>query len=62
MVEGGASDDFREVKTLLYRRPELLHHILAINAMAVVEYLNAQIAAAISGWLTKTVASPSPGR
>jgi uroporphyrinogen decarboxylase len=45
MVEGGGSDDFREVKTLLYRRPELLHHILATNAAAVTEYLNAQIAA-----------------
>ena len=45
MIEGGGSEDFREVKTLLYRRPELLHHILATNAVAVVEYLNAQIAA-----------------
>ena len=45
MVEGGGSDDFRQVKTLLYRRPELLHHILAVNAPAVAEYLNAQIAA-----------------
>jgi len=45
MVEGGGSDDFRALKTLLYRRPELLHHILAVNATAVSEYLNAQIAA-----------------
>jgi len=45
MVEGGGSDDFRHVKTLLYSRPDLLHHILAVNADAVIAYLNAQIAA-----------------
>ncbi len=45
MVEGGGSDDFRHVKTLLYARPDLLHHILAVNAAAVTAYLNAQIAA-----------------
>ncbi|HSD61977.1 MAG TPA: uroporphyrinogen decarboxylase [Burkholderiales bacterium] len=43
MVEGGGSDDFRQVKTMLYNRPELLHHILGINARAVTDYLNAQI-------------------
>jgi len=43
MVEGGGSDDFRRVKTLLYARPELLHRILAVNAEAVTAYLNAQI-------------------
>jgi len=45
MVEGGGSDDFRLIKTMLYRRPDLLHRILAINAAAVAEYLNAQIEA-----------------
>jgi uroporphyrinogen decarboxylase len=45
MVEGGGSDDFRHVKSLLYSRPDLLHHILATNAAAVTAYLNAQIAA-----------------
>ena len=45
MVEGGGSDDFRRVKSLLYGRPDLLHRILAVNARAVTEYLNAQIAA-----------------
>jgi len=45
MVEGGGSDDFRLVKTLLYARPELLHRILEVNAEAVTAYLNAQIAA-----------------
>jgi uroporphyrinogen decarboxylase len=45
MVEGGGSDDFRQVKSMLYSRPDLLHHILATNAAAVTAYLNAQIAA-----------------
>ena len=43
MVEGAGSDDYRLVKTMLYRRPELLHRMLAINADAVAAYLNAQI-------------------
>jgi uroporphyrinogen decarboxylase len=45
MIEGGGSDDFRLVKSMLYSRPDLLHRILAINAQAVAAYLNAQIAA-----------------
>lgn len=45
MVEGGGSDDFRTIKTMLYARPDLLHHILDINARAVIAYLNAQIEA-----------------
>ena len=45
MVEGGASDDFRTIKTMLYARPDLLHRILEINAQAVTHYLNAQIEA-----------------
>ena len=45
MVEGGGSADFRTVKTMLYDRPELLHHILDINAQSVIAYLNAQIEA-----------------
>jgi uroporphyrinogen decarboxylase len=43
MIEGGSSSDFLLVKTMLYQRPELLHHILEINAQAVTTYLNAQI-------------------
>jgi uroporphyrinogen decarboxylase len=43
MVEGGGSDDFRTVKTMLYNRPDLMHHILKINSAAVASYLNAQI-------------------
>ncbi len=45
MVEGGGSDDYRAVKTLLYSRPDLMHRLLAINADAVALYLNEQIAA-----------------
>ncbi|MFM7657086.1 MAG: uroporphyrinogen decarboxylase family protein, partial [Burkholderiaceae bacterium] len=45
MVEGGGSDDFRLVKTMLYDRPDLMHHILSVNAAAVAAYLNAQIEA-----------------
>ncbi len=45
MIEGGASEDFRIVKAMLYDRPELLHHVLEVNARAVTAYLNAQIEA-----------------
>jgi uroporphyrinogen decarboxylase len=45
MVEGGASSDFRTIKTMLYDRPDLLHHLLDVNARAVTAYLNAQIEA-----------------
>jgi uroporphyrinogen decarboxylase len=43
MIEGGASADFRLIKTMMYSRPELLHQILDVNARAVTAYLNAQI-------------------
>jgi len=45
MVEGGGSDDYRAVKTMMYQRPDLIHHILRTNATAVAAYLNAQIEA-----------------
>lgn len=45
MVQGSGSDDWRELKTMLYARPELLHRILEVNARAVTDYLNAQIEA-----------------
>ncbi len=45
MVEGGGSDDFRLIKTMLYSRPELLHRLLEVNSLAVAAYLNAQIEA-----------------
>ena len=43
MVEGAGSQDYRLVKTMLYARPDLMHRILAVNADAVAQYLNAQI-------------------
>ena len=43
MVEGAGSDDYRQIKTMLYSRPDLLHRMLAINADAVAAYLNAQV-------------------
>ena len=45
MVEGGGSDDFRQVKSMLYSRPDLMHALLEKNAQSVTAYLNAQIAA-----------------
>jgi uroporphyrinogen decarboxylase len=45
MVEGGGSDDYARVKTLMYDQPELMHHILEVTAQAVIAYLNAQIEA-----------------
>jgi len=43
MVEGRGGTDFRQIKTMLYQQPDLLHHILNINAQSVIAYLNAQI-------------------
>jgi len=43
MVEGAGSDDYRQVKTMLYSRPDLMHQILQVNADAVATYLNTQI-------------------
>jgi uroporphyrinogen decarboxylase len=43
MVEGKGSDDYRQVKSLMYARPDLMHRILDINASSVAAYLNAQI-------------------
>jgi uroporphyrinogen decarboxylase len=45
MIEGQGSRDFGTVKHMLYLRPDLLHHVLAVNAAAVTAYLNAQIEA-----------------
>ncbi len=45
MVEGGGSEDFRTVKSMLYNRPDLMQRLLAVNVRAVTDYLNAQIRA-----------------
>lgn len=43
MVEGGGTDDYRKIKTLMYSRPDLMHRVLSVNAEAVALYLNTQI-------------------
>ncbi|MEW5892662.1 MAG: uroporphyrinogen decarboxylase [Pseudomonadota bacterium] len=43
MVEGEGSDSYTKLKTLMYSRPDLLHHILDVTTTAVTDYLNAQI-------------------
>ncbi len=45
MVEGGSSKEFRHIKGMLYREPEVLHALLSKLAEAVTDYLNAQIRA-----------------
>ena len=45
MIEGHGSDDWRTVKVMRHARPDLMHQILEVNARAVSDYLNAQIAA-----------------
>ena len=47
MVEGQASDEWRNVKLMLHERPALLHRILDTNARAVAALLNAQIEAGV---------------
>ncbi len=47
MVEGKGGTDFLNTKKIMYARPELLHHILEINAQTIIQYLNAQIAAGV---------------
>jgi uroporphyrinogen decarboxylase len=48
MVEGQASDDWSNVKLMLYERPALLHRVLETNTRAVVSLLNAQIEAGVN--------------
>jgi uroporphyrinogen decarboxylase len=43
MVEGQGSSDFRNIKGMLYNRPDLLHRILSVTTESVISYLNAQI-------------------
>jgi uroporphyrinogen decarboxylase len=45
MVEGGGSEDYAKVKTLMYDEPKLMHHVLEVTTKAVISYLNAQIEA-----------------
>ncbi len=43
MVEGGSSKDFRNIKSMLYNTPEILHQLLDKLAITVTAYLNEQI-------------------
>lgn len=43
MVEGKGRTDFLTTKKMMYTRPDLLHHILEVNAQTTIQYLNAQI-------------------
>lgn len=45
MIEGGSSREFRFSKTMMYESPEILHALLDKLAVAVTDYLNAQIRA-----------------
>ena len=48
MVEGQASEDWRNVKLMLHQHPALLHRLLETNARAVTALLNAQIEAGVN--------------
>jgi len=43
MIDGSSSDDFRHAKTMMFSRPDLLQHILDINAQSVAAYLTEQL-------------------
>ncbi|MDO5768181.1 MAG: uroporphyrinogen decarboxylase [Psychrobacter sp.] len=45
MIEGGSSKDYRHAKEMLYNKPEFLHQLLDKLAIAVTDYLDAQIIA-----------------
>ena len=45
MVEGGSSKNYSIVKAMMFDRPDLMHKLLDVTARAVIDYLNAQIAA-----------------
>jgi uroporphyrinogen decarboxylase len=47
MVEGGSSDDFGSVRKMAYARPDLLAHLVRINADAITAYLIEQIRAGV---------------
>ncbi len=45
MVEGQTSREFRKIKTMVYKEPQMLERLLEILSKAVTAYLSAQIAA-----------------
>ena len=42
MIDGSSSEDFRHARTMMFSRPDLLQHILDINAQSVASYLTEQ--------------------
>nr|VFK14689.1 MAG: uroporphyrinogen decarboxylase [Candidatus Kentron sp. LFY] len=47
IVEGGTSTDFRHIKGMMFQEPKLTHRLLSTLTRAVIDYLNAQIAAGV---------------
>jgi uroporphyrinogen decarboxylase len=47
MIEGGKSQNFHQIKSLLYKNPEALHLLLNKLSQAVIRYLTAQINAGV---------------
>ncbi len=45
MVEGGSSKEYANIKGMLFDRPDLMHRVLDVTTRAVIDYLNAQVAA-----------------
>ena len=45
MIEGHGGSDFETARTLLYKRPDLLEHILRTNTEAITQYLHQQVKA-----------------
>jgi uroporphyrinogen decarboxylase len=45
MIDGSSADDFRHAKTMMFSRPDLMQHILDINAQSVANYLIEQMKA-----------------
>ena len=45
MIEGGSSKDYRYTKGFLYSNPQFLHQLLDKLAVAVIDYLDAQVVA-----------------
>ena len=45
MIEGQTSREFRKIKTMLYKEPQMLERLLEILSKSVTTYLSAQIAA-----------------
>jgi uroporphyrinogen decarboxylase len=45
MIDGSSADDFRHAKTMMFSRPDLMQHILDINAQSVAAYLIEQMKA-----------------